>query len=397
MPTLSPYRPGFGQSPVVLAGRDKILTTAQRSLQAVVEAHRMDRPLALVGVRGVGKTALLKELADRAAAAVGAPRLRVEVIPGQPFLPTLVERAQVLARLVNDEPPVGRLSVSEAVLRAGFAGTGAEVHLSRQAPEVPDVYAALNQLSEALSRRGSAAVLTIDEAHAARRPELAVLGAALQEGTEQDWPLVVAFAALPSLRPRPSDSEREDQRGFTYFERARWMDVELLDDASTLLALSGPAASAGRPYEPAAAQELAAHTGGYPFAVQVYGEHAWWSSEGEAVISLAAVERSLPSANRDLDQGLYASRWAEASSRERDYLRALAALLRAGEPANGGAVARRLNETTKALSVYRDRLLNKGTLFVDDNGLLRFTVPGMAAYVLRQAGAEQPPIGGSYS
>jgi hypothetical protein len=71
----------------------------------------------------------------------------------------------------------------------------------------------------------------------------------------------------------------------------------------------------------------------------------------------------------------------------------LAALLRFGEPASGGAVARRLAETTKALSVYRDRLLNKGTLFVDDNGLLRFTVPGMAAYALRQAGAEQPSIG----
>jgi hypothetical protein len=71
----------------------------------------------------------------------------------------------------------------------------------------------------------------------------------------------------------------------------------------------------------------------------------------------------------------------------------LAALLRAGEPASGGAVARRLNETSKALSVYRDRLLNKGTLFIDDNGLLRFTVPGMAGYVLRQAGAEQPSVG----
>jgi hypothetical protein len=31
-------------------------------------------------------------------------------------------------------------------------------------------------------------------------------------------------------------------------------------------------------------------------------------------------------------------------------------------------------------------LLNKGTLFVDDNGLLRFTVAGQATNVLRQAG-----------
>jgi len=52
VPTVSPYRPGFGQSPMVLAGRDESL----------------------------------------------------EVSPGQPFLPTLVERAQVLSSLVNDEP-----------------------------------------------------------------------------------------------------------------------------------------------------------------------------------------------------------------------------------------------------------------------------------------------------
>jgi len=102
VPTVSPYRPGFGQSPMVLAGRDEILTAAERSLRAVVEVHRMDRPLALIGVRGVGKTALLKELADRAATSVAAPRLRVEVSPGQPFLPTLVERAQVLSSLFND-------------------------------------------------------------------------------------------------------------------------------------------------------------------------------------------------------------------------------------------------------------------------------------------------------
>lgn len=179
----------------------RVLTAAERSLRAVVEAHRMDRPLALIGVRGVGKTALLKELADRAATSVGAPRLRVKVSPGQPFLPTLVERAQVLSRLVNDEPPASRLSVSEAVLRAGFAGTSAEVHLSRPAPGVPDVYGALNQLSEVIRQRGSAAVLTrrgprrpADRAGRARRRP--------PGRNRQDWPFVVAFAALPSLRPR---------------------------------------------------------------------------------------------------------------------------------------------------------------------------------------------------
>jgi hypothetical protein len=91
----------------------------------------MDRPLALVGVRGVGKTALLRELADRATRAAGAPRLRLEVTPGTPFLPTLVARAQMLAQLIEDQPPARRFVLSETVLKAGFGGVGAEVHLAR--------------------------------------------------------------------------------------------------------------------------------------------------------------------------------------------------------------------------------------------------------------------------
>lgn len=345
----------------------------------------MDRPLVLVGARGVGKTVLLKEIADRAAATVGSPRLRVEATPGAPLLPLLVERSQALTALVEGQPSRGRLTLSETILRAGVGGLGAEVHLSARSRPSPDLPRALDRLANALAQRSSALVLTVDEAQAVSRSELALLGAALQEGTEQDWPLVVVLAGLPSLRPGAAQRGARAEHGFTYFERARWVQVGLLDEQSTLLALGGPASRAGRPFEPAAALEVAARTGGYPFAVQVYGEYAWRSSDGHATISLAAAEASLGHAQRDLEEGLYSSRWSEASPRERVYLVAVAELLTRGEQPNGGAVARHLHETTRALSSYRDRLLNKGTLFATETGVLRFTVPGMASYVLQRA------------
>lgn len=37
------------------------------------------------------------------------------------------------------------------------------------------------------------------------------------------------------------------------------------------------------------------------------------------------------------------------------------------------------------LSVSRDQLIKKGLLYAPDRGLLAFTVPGMAAYIIRQS------------
>ena len=83
-----------------------------------------------------------------------------------------------------------------------------------------------------------------------------------------------------------------------------------------------------------------------------------------------------------LERGLYAQRWAQASPREQQYLLALASQQAEGQAMTGGAVARRLGVTAAQLSQHRARLIEKGTLVVEGD-TLSFAVPGMAAYVLR--------------
>ncbi len=374
----SPYRPGFNQAPAVLAGRDEVLAAVDEAIAIAALDRRTPQPLLLVGARGVGKTVLLGEIAARAVAAHGWPHVHVEVTPSAPFAPLLVESVASTVRLLDGGAARKRIRATDTVLRAGLPGVGAEVHLAReQHPEGDATLAiatALRGLVDRLIEHDTGVVLTVDEAQLADRNEMTRFAAALQEGTGNDWPLVVAVAGLRSIR--------DHRRMPSYFERADWHELASLDPEATLDALVGPAAATGRPFEPSAAEYLARETGGYPYAIQLYGHHAWRASAGKDRITLDAAREAIRTGGIQLERGLYAQRWAQASAREREYLHALAAQQIEGQPMTGGAVARRLGVEPAQLSQYRARLIKKGTV-VAEGDTLSFAVLGMAAYVLR--------------
>ena len=375
--TSSPYRPGFNQAPLVLAGRGDVLAAADEAIALAASDRRTPQPLLLVGARGVGKTVLLGEIAGRAGATHGWPNVHLEITPSASFAPQLLQTVASTIELLDGGPPRRRLRATDTVLQAKLPGVGAEIHLTREQHAEGDptlaIAAALRDLADHLMQHDTGAVLTVDEAQLADRNEMTRFAAALQEGTGNDWPLVVAIAGLRSIR--------DHRRMPSYFERAEWHELGSLGQAATLEALVGPAAAAGRPFNAPAAAYLAGETGGYPYAIQLYGHHAWRASAGQDRITLEAAREAARTASVQLERGLYAQRWAQASAREQQYLLALAAQQADGLPMTGGAVARRLAAAPAQLSSYRARLIEKGTL-VAEGDTLSFAVPGMAAYVL---------------
>ncbi len=376
--TPSPYTPGYNQVPSVLAGRDDVLAAADEAIERAALDRQVPPALVLVGPRGMGKSVLLTYVASRAEP-YGWPRLTVDTPgPGQ-LGPELARQARKLRGILAQEPARKGYRVTEAVMRANLPGVGAEVHLSRQAQQeqpglplsIEDVLAPL----VALAAEGETGiVLTVDEAQDAAAEELRALATFHQRAVEADWPVVLLVAGLPPLRTGGLKSS---------FERADWFDIGPLSPPATLVALAEPAVRAGRPYEAGAAEHLAAHTGGYPYAVQLYGHAAWRRSQGQPVISAGAVDLAVPSAGAQLERNLYSQRWQRTPPRERQYLVALAETIAAGGDPTGAAVAERLGVTAKDLSMIRERLIDKGTL-VAAGRALSFVVPGLAAYVLRQ-------------
>ena len=83
---------------------------------------------------------------------------------------------------------------------------------------------------------------------------------------------------------------------------------------------------------------------------------------------------------------LFNSRWASSSTTQQQMLVAIARL--GGEDVKRALLAQELRSTTQAISVTRQRLLDKGLLDANKHGHLSFTVPGFTAFVLDQADNE---------
>lgn len=372
----NPYRPGFNQAPVALAGRQGVMAGIDEALDVAALDGRTPRPLALTGSRGVGKTVLLGEAAARAAERHSWLTVPIEVRRGATFIPQLIERLAA-ARDLYDQAPVGKpVTITAAKVRASVLGVGGEVEIQRrradpQTPALP-LDAALAAACQAAMAHGAGLVVTVDELQLATRAELGDLAATLQQRVPDNWSLVVFVAGLPSMR--------NTNRGVTYFERAEWHLLGMLDRTAAEIALQEPARSAGRPMTDSAAQVLAEASGGYPYAIQLMGHHAWRASTGASSIEERHTAAAIAAAQDELAGGLYAARWADASAREKEYLAALAKLCAERERITGSMVAEALGKTPKALSTVRARLIAKGAIYAETE-VVRFAVPGMAAWV----------------
>jgi hypothetical protein len=96
-------------------------------------------------------------------------------------------------------------------------------------------------------------------------------------------------------------------------------------------------------------------------------------SEGPDVIRSEEVERCIPVARAELDDGFFRVRTGRTSDPERAYLRAMAEL--GPGPVRSGDVARLLHKKTTALGPTREGLLRKALCYSPRWGEIDFTVP----------------------
>ncbi len=109
-----------------------------------------------------------------------------------------------------------------------------------------------------------------------------------------------------------------------------------------------------------------------------------WDNARANPIDVDDVEVGLQAARREIDDGLYRSRWERAAPVQRDLMRMLARL-DAGRPVPVADLAKALGRArTSGISVARDEIIKKGLAYAPERGLLAFTVPGMHELVSRQ-------------
>ena len=237
----------------------------------------------------------------------------------------------------------------------------------------------LLEVAEIAREQQRGVLFTIDEIQYLSKDQLAALIVGLHRISQEQLPLMVVGAGLPSVPALAGEAKSYAERLF------RFSDIGSLDEEEARAALTAPAHDEGVEWSPDALALVIEKTEGYPYFLQEFGKQAWDVAQDAASITRTDVEAAVPIAVSELDSGFFRVRIDRATDAERTYVRAMAALGRG--PYSSGEVAASLGRTTSQVGPTRDTLIKRGLCYSPRHGRISFTVPMFDQFVLRALGS----------
>jgi AAA+ ATPase superfamily predicted ATPase len=377
-PNSNPFNPGAGTPPPELVGRDALIDQSDVVLERV-KRGRAERSLLLVGLRGVGKTVLLREIRRRAidkGYAVEMLEIQEDQTLAQVLAPAL---RRLLLELDVAERTIAAVKRGLRILRS-FLGTikvsggGMQVTLGVD-PEAgradsgdleSDLKDLLVALGEAARESGRPVALLIDELQYLPMRDLAALIRGLHAVAQEALPFVLFGAGLPQLYAQVGEAKSYAERLF------RFSEIDRLSQTDSYEVIRGPVLRELASVTDGALKEIHEQTQGYPYFLQEWGYRAWNLAPDRA-IDAAVAKQATQLAREELDQQFFRVRFDRVTPTEREYLRVLADL---GEGIHRSSeVATLIGKTTNQLGPVRDSLIRKGMIYSPAHGDIAFTVP----------------------
>ena len=168
----------------------------------------------------------------------------------------------------------------------------------------------------------------------------------------------------------------------TYIERQDKIDLGNLDRVDTREALELPFERAGRRISPAALDLLTESSGGYPYAIQLYGKFTWRAAGHRPNVTIADARAGSEMAASKLVENVYEGRWEDLNGRERRYIGAYLELAPGPVGARTAELAGRLGGEQSDWSDVRDSLINVRHLMRQaDRGRIVVDLPGFVGWL----------------
>jgi hypothetical protein len=398
----NPYRPGVGTRPPYLAGREQQIHRFQRLLEDYPEKRRN---LRVTGLRGVGKTVLLKEyerIARRHEWVVvrrdWSTRFCEEAdfataIAG--YLTEAVEALSVKARIKNRVAAamraIGQVQVQLPDGVTVSVGAGAQAPTSSLLEDRLRV--ALIHVGQIAQAQGRGVALLFDEAHSVydREPKRqfplgALLSAlvAVQDDDEHPVPVMLVLCGLPPLIGNIHAARSNAERLF----RAEAIgNLPLTSQppeelSAAAQALVRPAADIA--YAARVADRVAREVDGYPYFIQWFGEALWEAADLEDTTTITSelYERERVAIQLSLDEEFFEPRYRDARQADQGTLRVAASL--GGERFTKAELDAATSRSTGALAQSLIRLIADNLIYRDDHGVYAYTAPLFGDFMRRR-------------
>lgn len=356
------FEPSFGNRPDRIVGRDDVLDGVDKALSS--RPGSRDRAMLIIGQRGMGKTALLLEIEERAKKA-GFVTSRAAA--NESMLDNLLERLQV-----NGRELVGSAKRTLQGMSAGAFGFSLGLTFSEEIRDNYGFQTKLGLLCDRLAEYGKGVLLLVDEVRATS-PEMRVLADTYQQLVGDGKNIAICMAGLPT-----AVSSVLNDHVLTFLNRAKKIRLQALAFFPIRSYYASTFDKAGLPLEQDVLERAVAATKGFPYLLQLIGYYLIEESRGGLKADGAALDRAIADANDDMDDNVFRPTLSGLSEKDIDFLKALASVMSEDGLGRVGDVARALGKENGYVQVYRRRLIEAGVIVSPRDGALEFAVPLLA-------------------
>lgn len=358
----SVFQPTFGNRPNQYIGRDGVIEQFMQGLQEPVGSR--NRCTLFLGQRGMGKTALLLELSDRAAK-VGYVVARVTAHEGMPK--AIIEQFQL-----NGSPFFKDDKRKLTGITAGALGFTLGLTFSEAAERQYGFRSKMSLLCDKLAEKGKGALILIDEVRTSAA--MREVASAYQELIGDQKNVAIAMAGLPH-----AVSSVLNDSVLTFLNRARKVELGLISVHLIRAYYERTFNLIGIHASEEILDKAALATRGFPYLMQLIGYYIIQYTGKSGVVSLEALDKAERAAIGDMEDNVFKPILAPLSDNDIIFLKAIA---RCGEIATTAKLQSLLGKNGPAIQPYRKRLLEAGVIEAPRRGELVLTMPYLADYLL---------------
>lgn len=386
----NPFSPGAGTPPPELAGRRQVLEHARVALERIKKG-RAEKSLILVGLRGVGKTVLLREIEQMAensnyrVAFIEAHESRQKKSLAELLVPHLrrilfnLDRGEMFSEKVKKALRVFKSFINGLKIKINDLEFSIDGEAERGEADSGDLEVDLATLfmaiGEAAKDRGSAVAIIIDELQYLGEVELSALIMAVHRISQKSLPLIVIGAGLPQIIGKAGNSKSYAERLFAFPE------IGALNKTDASIAIQEPIKEFSVQFDDNAVEEIYKITKGYPYFLQEWAYHAW-NVANQSPITLKDVKVATRLSIANLDKNFFRVRFERLTPAEKKYVRALAEF--GAAPQRSGNIADKLGKQVEQVAPLRGQLINKGMIYSPAHGDTAFTVPLFEEFLMRE-------------
>jgi len=356
------FSPTFGNRPQYIVGREGVISDFMEGLSS--RPGHPYRATFFIGQRGMGKTALLLDLADRAEK---IDFVTVCVAAGERMLDEIIEGIQLAG--ARD---FGKRAKAVKSVSAGAFGFSVGLAFTEEVKTNYGFRFKLTLLCEALEKQKKGVLLLVDEVRASS-PQMRELATTYQHLVGEGKNIAFAMAGLPNAISLVLNDDI-----LTFLNRAHKVHLDLLPLNDISIYYTNTFRSLGIVSDSEILDAAAAATKGYPYLLQLVGYNII-RYMGETVnLTREILDLAVSASKRALDSDIFSPCLKGLSAEDKRFLNAMAEDL---EVSRVSDLRERLNVTPSHIQTYKQRLIEAEVIDSQDRGEVVFSIPYLGEYL----------------